>query len=258
MRRRRDTMCILDGVRRRSMTASLAGAAFILAGCGSSSVSATAHHSSRARTGPAVAGATPRPHPQAVEPVAGHGVAESGGSAAPRTASVSVSSPGDGSLPQPASVSAIRRQLTESGMTASPNQATLTTNRFAIAPVNAPAAVQEVVAAGNQIAHLPYIWGGGHLTYEDSGYDCSGSLSYVLAAAGLLDGTMTSGELTHWGQPGPGKWITVFATDGHTFMYVAGLRFDTVALAETGSRWSDHSADEPDLSSFAERHPAGL
>jgi hypothetical protein len=121
-----------------------------------------------------------------------------------------------------------------------------------------PAAVQEVVAAGNQIAHLPYIWGGGHLTYEDSGYDCSGSLSYVLAAAGLLDGTMTSDQFTHWGQPGPGKWITVFATDGHTFMYVAGLRFDTVALAETGSRWSDHSADEPDLSSFVERHPAGL
>jgi hypothetical protein len=246
-------MCILGDVPHRRAIASLVAAALLLAGCGSSAVNPTDHHDSSAGID-----ATPRPHPQAVEPVAGHGDTETGGSAAPQMASVSVSSPGDSSLPQPISISAIRRQLTESGMTASPNQATLTSNLFAIAPVNAPAAVQEVVAAGNQIAHLPYIWGGGHLTYEDSGYDCSGSLSYVLAAAGLLDGTMTSGQLMHWGQPGPGRWITVFATDGHTFMYVAGLRFDTVALAETGSRWSDHSADEPDLSSFVERHPAGL
>ena len=135
---------------------------------------------------------------------------------------------------------------------------TLTSGGLAVAPIGAPAAVQEVISAGNQIARLPYIWGGGHMTYEDSGYDCSGSLSYVLAAAGLLNGTMTSGELEHWGKPGPGKWITVFATNGHTFMYVAGLRFDTVALAETGSRWSNRSADEPDLSSFVGRHPAGL
>jgi hypothetical protein len=253
MRRARAGMCILGGVLRRCVIASYVAAALILAGCGSSAGSTNAHHDSSARIA-----AIPRPHPQAVEPVAGHGATGTDSSAAPQMASVSVSSPGDSSLPQPISISAIRRQLTESGMTASSNQATLTSNLFAIAPVNAPAAVQEVVAAGNQIAHLPYIWGGGHLTYEDSGYDCSGSLSYVLAAAGLLDGTMTSDQFTHWGQPGPGKWITVFATDGHTFMYVAGLRFDTVALAETGSRWSDHSADEPDLSSFVERHPAGL
>ena len=65
-------------------------------------------------------------------------------------------------------------------------------------------------------------------------------------------------ELMSWGKPGPGKWITVFAAPGHTFMYVAGLRFDTVALAETGSRWSNRSADESNLSSFVVRHPAGL
>jgi hypothetical protein len=251
-------MCILGGVFRRRMIAPLLAAALILAGCGSSSVSATAPHGSSARTGTAVADAAPRPHPQAVEPVAGHGATSSSGATPPRVASVSVSSSGAGSLPQPTSTAEVLRQLTQSGMTASPNQATLTSNLFAIAPVNAPAAVQEVISAGNQIAHLPYIWGGGHLTYEDSGYDCSGSLSYVLAAAGLLTGTMTSTGFENWGKPGPGKWITVFATDGHTFMYVAGLRFDTVALAETGSRWSDHAADEPDLPSFVERHPAGL
>ncbi len=238
----------------------LACAALACAGCGSST-SAGAGSSAAARHGGSAAAGVPRPHPQAVEPVAGAttgGAGASAGARTPRVASVSVSSAGQGALPEPTSLTAIRRQLTESGMTARTNQATLTSNLFAIAPVNAPAAVQEVIAAGNQIAHLPYIWGGGHMTYEDTGYDCSGSLSYVLAAAGLIDGTTTSTGFMHWGEPGPGKWITVFATDGHTFMYVAGLRFDTVALAETGSRWSDRSADEPDLSSFVERHPAGL
>ncbi len=72
------------------------------------------------------------------------------------------------------------------------------------------------------------------MTYEDTGYDCSGSISFVLAAAGLLNGTETSGQLMSYGDRGPGKWITIFAAQGHTFMYVAGLRFDTVALAQTG------------------------
>ena len=79
----------------------------------------------------------------------------------------------------------------------------------------------------------------------------------MFAAAHLLDRTVVSGQLEHWGDPGPGKWITVFANAGHTFMYVAGLRFDTVALADTGSRWSDRPADE-NLSTFAVRHPPGL
>src|SRR5207302_3537519 len=118
--------------------------------------------------------------------------------------------------------------------------------------------VQQMITAGNEIAHLPYRFGGGHGTFVDNAYDCSGSLSFVFAAAGLLHATVTSGELRHWGQPGRGKWITVFAAPGHTFMYVAGLRFDTVALAETGSRWSNRSADESNLSSFVVRHPAGL
>lgn len=118
--------------------------------------------------------------------------------------------------------------------------------------------VQEIINAGNEIAHLPYRFGGGHGTFEDTAYDCSGSLSFVFAAAGLLNTTVTSGQLMSWGKPGRGKWITVFAAAGHTFMYVAGLRFDTVALAETGSRWSNTPADESNLSSFVVRHPPGL
>jgi hypothetical protein len=162
------------------------------------------------------------------------------------------------SLPSPLSNSQVLSELASSGISANPNRATLTPNRLAIPPINAPASVQAVINAGNEIAHLPYVWGGGHMTYEDSGYDCSGSLSFVLAAGGLLNQTETSGELMNYGDPGPGKWITIFANQGHTFAYIAGLRFDTVALAETGSRWSNRKADESNLSSFAIRHPPGL
>lgn len=267
--------CILGRVRERrriSIAAVVAAAALACAGCGqsgqtSSATASTATStttSSRHTPQPQADAPTYRVHPRAVEPVAGQpaadvgtGVVRAGRSGIPRTAGVSVSTP-DASLPQPQSEAEIRRELAQSGMTGSSNQATLTSGRLAIAPIGAPAAVQEVIAAGNQIAHLPYVWGGGHMTYEDTGYDCSGSLSYVLAAAHLLSSTVTSGQLEHWGKPGPGKWITVFANAGHTFMYVAGLRFDTVALAETGSRWSNRSADEPDIRTFAVRHPAGL
>ena len=195
-----------------------------------------------------------RARPQAIEPVAGAAPASQ---PAADPAGVSVG-PVSSTLPQPISVAEIRQQLSQSGMTASPDQATLTPGGLAVAPLGAPAAVQEVIAAGNEIARLPYRYGGGHMTFQDTAYDCSGSISYVFAAAHLLDQTVVSGQLESWGKPGPGKWITVFANAGHTFMYVAGLRFDTVALAETGSRWSNRSADESNLRTFSVRHPAGL
>ena len=201
----------------------------------------------------------PHAHPQVVQPVAGATIASGGdtgsGSAAP--AAVSVGPPAGG-LAQPVSDAEIRRELAASGLSANSRQATLTTNGLAIAPIDAPSSVQAVIQAGNEIAHLPYVWGGGHARYIDTGYDCSGSLSFVLGAGGILNATMTSGQLANWGDPGPGKWITIFANNGHTFMYVAGLRFDTVALAQTGTRWSNRSANEPDLNTFAIRHPPGL
>lgn len=224
------------------------------AGCGTQAASggsgsSVAHH--------AASSSLPAAHPQAVEPVAGAGTPAV--ASGPSSVSVgSSSSSGAGTLPQPESLTEVKQQLASSGFNANPNQATLTPNLLAIAPVNAPAAVQAIINAGNEIAHLPYVWGGGHETYEDNGYDCSGSLSFVLAAAGLLKGTETSGQLMSYGDPGPGKWITIFATQGHTFMYVAGLRFDTVALAETGSRWSNRPANSGDGGGFVERHPPGL
>ena len=95
----------------------------------------------------------------------------------------------------------IRQELRASGTTANPDQATLTPERLAVAPIGAPLAVQQVIQAGNEIARLPYVWGGGHGTYADTGYDCSGSISYVFAAAHLLATTLVSGELATWGTP---------------------------------------------------------
>jgi cell wall-associated NlpC family hydrolase len=216
---------------------------------------ASARHNGSAQS----TGALPRGHPQVIEPVAG-AVDPPGAALSPPTqmsVGPAVSGP-DGALAQPVSDTQVRQELAQSGMSASPNQATLTPAGLAVAPIDAPTAVQEVIAAGNQIARLPYRYGGGHVTYEDTAYDCSGSISFVFEAAHLLGKPVVSGQLENWGKPGPGKWITVFANAGHTFMYVAGLRFDTVALAETGSRWSDRSANEPDLSTFAIRHPPGL
>ncbi len=247
----------------RKLVSSFAVVALLAAGCGQAQSSQSDRSSKRASdTDPpsraqSQSPATPtlHAHPQAIEPVPG-AVAQS---SQPAQAPASVSVGGSPSqLAQPVSDAQIRKELAASGLSASSSQATLTPDRLAIAPVNAPTAVQNVISAGNQIAHLPYRFGGGHGTFEDNAYDCSGSLSFVFAAAGLLNTTVTSGQLMSWGKPGPGKWITVFAAPGHTFMYVAGLRFDTVALAETGSRWSNRSADEPDLSSFVVRHPPGL
>jgi cell wall-associated NlpC family hydrolase len=123
------------------------------------------------------------------------------------------------------------------------------------APAGAPAAVRQVIAAGNAIATLPYVYGGGHASFHADGYDCSGSVSYALAAAGLVTSPMVSGAFESWGDPGPGQWITVYANAGHVWMEVAGWRFDTVALAEGGTRWSRGGGE---FSGFVVRHPPGL
>jgi hypothetical protein len=225
---------------------------------GSSSTTSSSSSSSSSSTTTASA-PTFHVHPHAVQPVAGTAPKTRKPPPAGTSASVSVASPSqDVSLARPLSDAQIRAQLAQSGMSANANEATLTPNGLAVAPPGAPAQVQAIINAGNEIARLPYRYAGGHLTYQDTAYDCSGSISYVLAAAHMLNYTVNSTALETWGKAGPGKWVTVFANAGHTFMYVAGLRFDTVALAETGSRWSTRPADEPDLSTFVLRHPAGL
>jgi peptidoglycan hydrolase CwlO-like protein len=122
-------------------------------------------------------------------------------------------------------------------------------------PPGAPAAVAQVIAAGNAIATLPYIYGGGHASFHADGYDCSGSVSYALAAGGLVSSPMVSGDFENWGDAGPGKWITIYANAGHVWMTVAGWRFDTVALAESGTRWAQGGGEFADM---VVRHPPGL
>jgi cell wall-associated NlpC family hydrolase len=116
-----------------------------------------------------------------------------------------------------------------------------------------PDAVARAIAAGNAIADLPYVFGGGHGSFHDSGYDCSGSVSYVLGAAGLLSSPLDSTGFESWGEPGPGRWITVYANSGHAWMTIAGRRFDTGGGG--GSRWKGGSRDS---SGFVARHPPGL
>jgi peptidoglycan hydrolase CwlO-like protein len=120
---------------------------------------------------------------------------------------------------------------------ASSGRVSLNSDGSASAPANAPSAIKAAVAAGNQIARTPYIWGGGHGSFSDRGYDCSGSVSYVLHAAGVLSSPEASGPLMSWGAAGSGKWITVYANSGHAWMTVGGLRFDTSGRSGTGSRW---------------------
>jgi peptidoglycan hydrolase-like protein with peptidoglycan-binding domain len=115
--------------------------------------------------------------------------------------------------------------------------------------------VRRVIAAGNEIATRPYEWGGGHGSFNSSGYDCSGSVSYALHGGGLINSPEDSSELEHYGESGPGKHITIYANSEHAYMEVNGRRYDTVALAEHGSRWSNSPGS--DGGSFVVRHPAG-
>jgi cell wall-associated NlpC family hydrolase len=140
------------------------------------------------------------------------------------------------------------------------SRATLNPDGTATIPPDAPPRVAAIIQAGNEVARKPYVYGGGHgrfanSVWSDTAYDCSGSISFTLAAAGMIDAPMTSGALADWGEPGPGKWVTIYANAEHTFMYVAGLRFDTSGRQVTGSRWQTASRN---LSGFRVVHPKGL
>jgi cell wall-associated NlpC family hydrolase len=164
----------------------------------------------------------------------------------------------DGISPGAPSDEEVREMLREmrEGEGGPAGRATLTKDGLARAPGNAPEAVRMAIAGGNSIADFPYVWGGGHGSFQDSGYDCSGSVSYALAAAGLLDSPLASGPLMHYGEAGRGKWITIYSNPGHVFMVVAGLRFDTSGRSgPRGSRWQ---AAPRSVSGFVARHPPGL
>jgi len=125
----------------------------------------------------------------------------------------------------------------------------------AVAPEDAPDVVKRVIQAANAISKLPYKWGGGHGAWRDSGYDCSGSVSFALAGAGLLKSPLTSGAFATWGVEGVGDWITIYANGGHMYMFVAGLRFDTSGRGRDGTRWQDASRT---VSGYSVRHIRGL
>jgi len=127
---------------------------------------------------------------------------------------------------------------------------------LAAAPMSAPAAVQEIIWAGNQIIGLPYIYGGGHESFSSPGYDCSGSVSYALHGASLLATPEDSSELEAWGSHGVGRWVTIFSNPGHAYMTVAGLRLDTSAADDPsnqqGPRWRPLRASN---GGYSVRHP---
>jgi hypothetical protein len=122
-------------------------------------------------------------------------------------------------------------------------------------PRSAPRRVKEAIWAGNELQKKPYVYGGGHASFKSRGYDCSGTVSYVLNRAGLLRSPLPSGPLMRWGRRGKGKWISVYAHGGHAYAILAGLRLDTSGSGGRGPRW------RPEYRSprgFAVRHWKGL
>jgi cell wall-associated NlpC family hydrolase len=123
------------------------------------------------------------------------------------------------------------------------------------APRGAPRAVRRLIRAANRLRHKPYRYGGGHQSFGDSAYDCSGAVSYALHGAGLLPAPLDSVGLAAWGASGPGRWITVYANRRHAFLVVAGLRLDTSGAGESGPRWR---LEPRSTAGFTRRHPVGI
>jgi cell wall-associated NlpC family hydrolase len=231
------------------LAAGMLTAAGALSGCSSSEQPAGASTKAAAPTYEALP--TRKTRPQAIEPVAG----ESAATAALPTEKASDAAPkvSGASAPLPRS----RSKLRSGGPTGDKaiSGAEVLENGIALPPIEAPEPVHQIIEAGNSIARTPYLWGGGHGKWLDKGYDCSGSISYALASAGLLNAPLDSGRLMSWGKPGPGKWVTIYTNPGHVYMVVAGVRFDTSGTRVTGSRWQRSMRPG---GGFAVRHPAGL
>jgi cell wall-associated NlpC family hydrolase len=226
----------------------MSAAAFAFSGCGES----TDAGASSAGAPPAYeALPTRKTRPKAVEPVAG----ETAATAALPTEKASDRAPLAGaSAPLSRSQRSPARSTSPTG-NAAISAAEVLKNGIALPPIESPEEVHQIIEAGNSIARTPYLWGGGHGKWLDKGYDCSGSVSYALASAGLLNGPLDSGRLMGWGKPGAGKWITIYTNPTHVYMVVAGVRFDTSGTRVTGSRWQ---ASLRTNVGFVARHPEGL
>jgi cell wall-associated NlpC family hydrolase len=259
------------GIARAALGAGLAAVA--LAGCGS-----TSHHAKHLAAvgddagiaaGPTVGSSTtsgvrkevadplegssfPAPasthHAAAAAPVkAGEAVVAAG---APSDAEVKAE------LEQMAAVEKSAKTASKNRLTPVPGGESIGGNGTIPIPTGVPEVVQKVVAGANEIADFPYVYGGGHASFIDNAYDCSGSVSYALAAGGLLSSPETSGELEKWGVPGPGRYITIYASVGHVYMYVDGILYDTAGRSGVyASRWQ---VEPTDNSGYVARHWPGL
>jgi len=172
-----------------------------------------------------------------------------------RGAEVSSGAPSDAQI-----AAELREGFKYSGKGNIVDAASVTRQGMATVPPTAPPKVAAMILAANQVARKPYVYGGGHGggpegLFIDSAYDCSGSMSFALASAGLLKAPTNSTGFESFGKPGPGKWVTIYANAGHAFMVIAGLRFDTSGRAKSGTRWQ---AAPRTVSGFKVRHPAGL
>jgi cell wall-associated NlpC family hydrolase len=156
-----------------------------------------------------------------------------------------------------AELASFKRALRSGGPGVAGSRAKILPNGDAVAPRGAPRAVKMIIAAGNEIARKPYLWGGGHGAWQDDGYDCSGSVSFALAGAGLLEAPLNSSGFMNWGEEGEGEWVTIYTNPGHMFMVVAGIRFDTSGRGR-GSRDSRWQADMRPTGSYTVVHPPGL
>ena len=243
-------------MRRTALVACLLGAAVLAAGwlaIGAAGDNAEPAQHASASDAPATSKLPPLPaklRPKVVEPKAG----SAGTVEAPPVTDPGLSDPGP--APKAAASTGGRRLggvLRDVG--GGVHQATALSNGVALPPLEAPEAVRQIIESGNSIARTPYKWGGGHGKWQDTGYDCSGSVSFALAAAGLLNGPLASGPLMSWGKPGKGKWVTIYANAGHVYLEVAGIRFDTSGQRATGSRWQNELRTN---AGFVARHPAGL
>jgi cell wall-associated NlpC family hydrolase len=178
----------------------------------------------------------------------------SGGGLSP-TASSDQGAPATATTPTPESTECAQSGVGLTELTCTPVAPAALLLGVAAPPEAAPPAVKAAIAAANRIHTKPYIWGGGHGRWWDAGYDCSGSVSYALHGAGLIETPMDSSEMMDWGEPGPGRWITVYANAGHAWAVIDGVRWDTAGDARgTGPRWHKAMAS---TAGFVARHPAG-
>jgi hypothetical protein len=243
---------ILPGVR-SGVAIALCIASVTAAGCGSGEM----HQIAEWRTGPPY---IPPPEPGQQAAV---GQAASTPGAASKASAEKTSETGSASGHGAPTDAQVRRELEQAfGSRAGRaiDAAGLGSGGLATVPPAAPARVAAIINAANSVARKPYVYGGGHgrladETFVDTAYDCSGSVSFALAAAGLVDSPMDSSALARFGKAGPGRWVTIYANAGHAFMTVAGLRFDTSGRDASGSRWQ---ADSRTVAGFTVRHPAGL